>query len=199
MWVKICGITNLEDALCAIEAGADALGFVFYPKSPRYITPENAKAIVEKLPLHVKKIGLFVDVTPEEIGITCKEAQMDMAQIHFDVDKTFWNALKVPYLRVVRAQESSDVEQYKGLIRLVDAHVEGYGGAGQRINLSWFENMDCENIILAGGLSSENIEQIKPFGFYGVDVSSGVEKAKGLKDHDKVRAFIKKAKRESSR
>ncbi len=194
MWVKICGITNLEDALCATEAGADALGFVFYPQSPRYITPQNAKAIVEKLPLHVKKIGLFVNVTPEEIGVTCKEAQMDMAQIHFEVDKAFWNALRVPYLRVVRAHEAAEIEQYQGLIRLVDAYVEDFGGAGQKIDLSWFDNRDCENIILAGGLTPENIEQIKPFGFYGVDVSSGVEKAKGVKDHDKVRAFIKKAK-----
>jgi len=194
MWVKICGITNLEDALCAIDAGADALGFVFYPKSPRYITPKNAKAIAEKLPLDVKKIGLFVDATPEEIGATCKEAQMDMAQIHFEVDKDFWSALKVPFLRVVRARESCEIEQYKGLIRLVDAYVEGYGGAGKRIDLSWFENQDCENIILAGGLTPENVEQIKPLGFYGVDVSSGVEKDKGIKDHDKVRAFIKRAK-----
>jgi len=195
MWVKICGITNLEDALCAIEAGADALGFVFYPKSPRYIAPNDAKAIAEKLPLHVKKIGLFVDVSPEEVSFTCKEAQMDMAQIQFDVDEAFFNALKVPYVRVVRAREADDVRrQYKGLIRLVDAYVEGYGGAGKRIDLSWFENADCDNIILAGGLSPENIEQIKPMGFYGVDVSSGVERAKGLKDHTKVRAFIQKAK-----
>ncbi len=194
MWVKICGITNLEDALCAIDAGADALGFVFYPKSSRYITPQNAKAIAEKLPLDVKKIGLFVDATPEEIGATCKEAQMDMAQIHFEVDKDFWSALKVPFLRVVRAREACDIEQYKGLIRLVDAYVEGYGGAGQRLDLSWFEHADCENIILAGGLTPENIEQLKPLGFYGVDVSSGVEKAKGMKDHDKVRAFIQRAK-----
>lgn len=194
MWVKICGITNLDDALCAVDAGADALGFVFYSKSSRYITSQNAKEISEKLPLHVKKIGLFVDATPEEIAFTCKEAQMDMAQIHFEVDKDFWSALKVPYLRVVRAREACDVEQYKGLIRLVDAYVESYGGAGQRIDLSWFVNSDYENIILAGGLTPENIEQLKPLGFYGVDVSSGVEKAKGIKDHDKVRAFIKRAK-----
>ena len=194
MWVKICGITNLEDALCAVDAGADALGFVFYPKSSRYITPQNAKAIAEKLPLHIKKIGLFVDVTPEEIALTCKESQMDMAQIQFEVDKDFWSALKVPYLRVVRAREACDVEQYKGLSRLVDAYVEGFGGAGQRIDLSWFENSDCENIILAGGLTPENVEHVKSLGFYGVDVSSGVEKAKGIKDHDKVRAFIQRAK-----
>lgn len=194
MWVKICGITNLEDALCAVDAGADALGFVFYTKSPRYISPENAKAIAEKLPLHVKKMGLFVDATPEEIELTCKAAKMDMAQIHFEVDDAFWSALKVPYLRVVRAQKASDIAQYKGLIRLVDAYVDGFGGAGKQIDLSWFENMDCDNIILAGGLSPENVAQIKPLGFYGVDVSSGVEKSKGIKDHAKVSAFIQRAK-----
>ena len=194
MWVKICGITNLEDALCAVDAGADALGFVFYTKSSRYITPENAKAIAEKLPLHVKKMGLFVDATPEEIELTCKASKMDMAQIHFEVDDAFWSALKVPYLRVVRAQKASDIAQYKGLIRLVDAYVDGFGGGGKQIDLSWFENADCDNIILAGGLSPENVAQIKPLGFYGVDVSSGVEKAKGIKDHDKVRAFIQRAK-----
>lgn len=194
MWAKICGITNLDDALCALNAGADALGFVFYPKSPRYITPHNAKKIAEQLPASVKKIGLFVEASPEEIGAVCKEAHMDMAQIHFEVDDAFWSALKVPYLRVVRAKQASDIEQYKGLIRLVDAHVEGFGGAGQRLDLSWFENSDCENIILAGGLSPDNVEQVKPLGFYGVDVSSGVEKEKGLKDHEKVNTFLKRAK-----
>lgn len=194
MWVKICGITSLEDALCALNAGADALGFVFYPKSPRYISPQNARAIAEKLPLHVKKMGLFVDVTPEEVSVTCKEASMDMAQIHFEVDDAFFNALKVPYLRVTRAKNASDIEQYKGLIRLVDAYVEGFGGAGAQIDLSWFEHADCENIILAGGLSPENVAQMKPLGFYGVDVSSGVEKSKGVKDHAKVEAFVQRAK-----
>ena len=194
MWVKICGITNLEDALCAVDAGADALGFVFYTQSPRYITPQNAKAIAEKLPLHVKKMGLFVDATPEEIELTCKASKMDMAQIHFEVDDAFWSALKVPYLRVVRAKKASDIAQYKGLIRLVDAYVDGFGGSGKQIDLSWFETMDCDNIILAGGLSPENVAQIKPLGFYGVDVSSGVERNKGVKDHDKVSAFIQRAK-----
>jgi phosphoribosylanthranilate isomerase len=194
MWVKICGITNLEDALCAINAGADALGFVFYPHSPRYITPQNAKKIAEKLPLHVRKIALFVGVTPEEINLTCKEAQMDMAQIHFEVDDDFLKALEVPYLCVVRAKTPKDIAQSQGTLRFVDAYVESFGGSGQRLELSWFKDSDNENIILAGGLSPENVEEVKAFGFYGVDVSSGVEKSKGLKDHDLVRAFIQKAK-----
>ena len=194
MWVKICGITNLEDALCAINAGADALGFVFYPHSPRYISPEKAKAIVEQLPLHVKKIGLFVEALPEEINVICKTSLIDMAQIHFDVDETFLSALEVPYLLVTRAQKQSDVSQYQDRLRLVDAYVESFGGAGARLELSWFEHADTHNIILAGGLSPLNIEEVKPFGFYGVDVSSGVEKSKGIKDHEKVDAFLKKAK-----
>ena len=194
MWVKICGIANLEDALCAVHAGADALGFVFYPKSPRYIRPENAKAIVDALPMSIKKIGLFVGVSAEEVNQTCKDAGMDMAQIHFEVDKAFWSALKVPYLRVVRAQNASEVKTYEGLIRLVDAYVESFGGEGKQLDASWFEGLDTENIILAGGLTPENVASLKALGFYGVDVSSGVEKAKGIKDHDKIKAFIQRAK-----
>jgi len=184
----------LADALCAIESGADALGFVFYPKSPRYISPQNASKIAQLLPLHVKKIGLFVEVKPNEINLTCKLAQMDMAQLHFEVDDTFLRALKVPYLRVVRAKEEIDVQKYSHSLRLVDAFVESFGGEGKRLDLSWFAKSDNENIILAGGLSPENIEVIKPLGFYGVDVSSGVEKSKGIKDHAKIKAFIQKAK-----
>jgi len=194
MWVKICGITNLEDAQCAIEAGADALGFVFYPASSRYISPENALKIVQQLPLHVKKIGLFVNATPHEINLTCKKALMECAQLHFEVDEAFLKALEVPYLRVVRASDPHDVLCYAGSLRLVDAFVPSYGGAGKRIDLSWFEKSDNTNIILAGGLTPENIGDIQSLGFYGVDVSSGVEKAKGLKDHAKVKAFIQKAK-----
>ncbi len=194
MWVKICGITNLSDALCAVEAGADALGFVFYPHSPRYISPENALKIAALLPSNVLKIGLFVNVTPEEINEICKEAKMDIAQIHFEVDKPFLEALGVDYLCVVRAKTKEDVKQFCGKKRLVDAYVEGYGGAGQRLELSWFNDADRENIILAGGLNPANLEQITPLGFFGVDVSSGVEKTKGLKNHDLVREFVCKAK-----
>ena len=194
MWVKICGITNLDDALCAIDAGADALGFVFYTKSARYIIPEKAKTIVHDLPLHVKKIGLFVGTSPEEINLTCKATGMDIAQIHFDVDEAFLEQLELPYLRVVRAQKAEDVLQYQGSLRLVDAYVESFGGSGQRVEPSWFKHADTHNIILAGGLSPSNVEELKGYGFYGVDVSSGVEKSKGIKDHMLVRAFIQKAK-----
>lgn len=194
MWVKICGITNVEDALCASNCGADALGFVFYPKSPRYITPQNAQKIVEKLPLHVEKVGLFVNASIEEINFTCKEAKMTLAQIHFDVDDAFLSALDVPYLRVIRAKQREDVACFDNTLRLVDAFVESFGGESKRVDKAWFEKRDNSKIILAGGLNPQNIEEIKPFGFYGVDVSSGVESAKGIKDQEKMKLFIQRAK-----
>ncbi|MDD3342964.1 MAG: phosphoribosylanthranilate isomerase [Sulfurospirillaceae bacterium] len=194
MWVKICGITNLEDALHACLCGADALGFVFYPKSPRFIEPRNVKEIVKKLPLHIKKVGLFVDCSAAEINLICQEAGLDMAQIYGEVNEAFHNALEVPYLRVIRAQKQDDIFLQEGTLRLVDAYVPNYGGEGKRIPLSWFENHDNSHIIIAGGLNADNLDELIPLGFYGVDVSSGVEQSHGIKDKAKVKAFIEKAK-----
>lgn len=194
MRVKICGITNFEDALVAINAGADALGFVFYPESPRYISPENAKTIIEKLPPFVEKVALFVNETPDTIRSVCLETGCTLAQIHFDVSNDFYPQLRFPFLRVIRAQKREDVLSYADEYRLIDAYCETYGGSGKRLNLEWFEGADCSKIILAGGLDSENVAALKPYGFYGVDVSSGVEAFKGKKDPLRVTAFIQKAK-----
>ncbi|MGA9046196.1 phosphoribosylanthranilate isomerase [Sulfuricurvum sp.] len=194
MRVKICGITNLEDALVAINAGADALGFVFYSESPRYIAPENAKTIIEKLPPFVEKVALFVNETPETIHSVCLETGCTLAQIHFDVTDEFFPQLRFPSLRVVRAQKKEDLFAYSDEYRLIDAFCETYGGSGKQINLEWFEGVDCSKIILAGGLDPENVEILKPYGFYGVDVSSGVEAFKGKKDPLRVTTFIQKAK-----
>ena len=194
MRVKICGITNLEDALTAIEAGADALGFVFYEKSPRYITPEKAREIARKLPPFVERVGLFVNESKESIEAVCQESCMSLAQLHFDVDEDFIESLAVKALPVVRAKEPADIVRFADRYRLVDAYVPQFGGAGKRIALEWFEGVDCSKIILAGGLTPQNVAEVKRYGFYGVDVSSGVEAAKGRKDPAKVRAFIQKAK-----
>lgn len=192
--VKICGITNLEDALCAIDAGADALGFVFYEKSPRYIAPQDAKEIVCKLPPFVQRVGLFVNVTSDEVNLTCKIAKMSLAQIHFTPSDAFYNALNVPHLKVIRATCKEDILQYQDEYRLVDAFVPSYGGEGKRVDIDFFKGLDCSKIILAGGLNCENIEALKCFDFYGFDVSSGVEQSKGKKDHQKVQEFITKVK-----
>ena len=194
MRVKICGITNLTDALVACEAGADALGFVFYEKSPRFIEPKAAREIIRSLPPFVQKVGLFVNKTASEIEQIFNISRVDLAQIHFDADSSFYDELNVNYLPVVRAKSREKLAVFDKQYRLVDAFVEGYGGEGKRIDLSWFDGVDTSKIILAGGLNIENISEIKNYGFYGVDVSSGVELEKGKKDKTKVIEFIKKAK-----
>lgn len=194
MRVKICGITNLDDALQAIDAGADALGFVFYPDSPRYITPENAKSIISQLPPFVEKVALFVNEIPETIRSVCSETGCTLAQIHFDVDDHFIHDIRFPSLRVIRAQKQEDILAFNHEYRLIDAYCEGYGGSGKRLNIEWFDGIDCSKIILAGGLDPDNVASFKSYGFYGVDVSSGVEASKGKKDHQKVLSFITKAK-----
>lgn len=194
MRVKICGITNIEDALFAINAGADALGFVFYPDSPRYITVENAKTIIDQLPPFVEKVALFVNEAPDVIRSVCLRTGCTLAQIHFDVQDDFFTHIHFPALRVIRAQKKEDILTYANEYRLIDAYCEAYGGSGKRLNIEWFEGIDCSKIILAGGLDPENIASLKPYGFYGVDVSSGVEASYGKKDHTLVETFIHKAK-----
>lgn len=194
MRVKICGITNLEDALIAIEAGADALGFVFYPESPRYIAPDAAKKIIDSLPPFVEKVALFVNETPERIRSVAQKTGCTLAQIHFDVTDNFFASLAFPSLKVIRARTPEDVLRHADEYRLIDAYCDVYGGSGKRLNLEWFENVDCSKIILAGGLDADNVGALKAYGFYGVDVSSGVEASYGQKDAQKVRSFISQAK-----
>ncbi len=194
MRVKICGITTYEDAMMAIDAGADALGFVFYPPSPRYITPQAALKIIEKLPPFVEKVGLFVNEEADAINLMSVESAITLAQIHFEAPAETLEALTVPYIQVTRAAHEEDVAALEGEYRLVDAYCEAYGGMGKRLNLEWFRGKDNSRIILAGGLSPENVHETLEYGFYGVDVSSSVEASKGVKDPDKVRAFIRNAK-----
>ena len=194
MKCKICGITSYKDAMIAIEAGADALGFVFYEKSPRYITIEDAKGIIKKLPPFVEKVALFVNVDAKTINSTCKKTGATLAQLHFEVGDTFYDEITVPYIKVIRAKEQKDILKHNNEYRLVDAYCEAYGGAGKRLNIEWFKGIDNSKIILAGGLNHENILSLKEYGFYGVDVSSGVEISYGKKDPSKVVEFIKNAK-----
>ena len=194
MKVKICGITNLPDALAAIKAGANALGFVFYKKSPRYIEPKKAKEIVDKLPPFVQTIGLFVNEDEIFINEICFEAKMQLAQIIDDNEIVNYDLLTVKYLKVLRAKEQKDLKNLNNDFYLVDAFVDSFGGEGKRIALEWFEDIDCSRLILAGGLTVDNIKEIDGFGFYGVDVSSSVEsEIKGKKDRAKMIAFVKEA------
>ena len=194
MRVKICGITNYEDAKWAIDCGADALGFVFYKHSPRYISPLEAKKIINKLPPFVEKVGLFVNHSANEIIDISKEANITLSQIHFDIDEEFLSSLDILTLPVVRASKAEDIDKFSPRYRLVDAYCQAYGGSGKRLNLEWFRDRDNSHIIIAGGLTPDNLTELDGYGFYGVDVSSGVEATKGKKDPNKVRRFIENAK-----
>jgi len=194
MKVKICGITNLEDALAAIEAGADALGFVFYPKSPRYIEPFEARKIVDKLPPFIQTVGLFVNEYNTFIHHACINAKMQLAQIIDDDNYTDFTSLDVRYIKVLRAKSKEDIDSISvNEYILVDAFVESFGGEGKRVALEWFKNKDCSKIILAGGLNENNLLELKGLNLYGVDVSSGVEAHKGKKDKNKMINFVKAA------
>lgn len=193
MRVKICGITNYEDAKFACDNGADALGFVTYNKSPRFIEVEKIKEIIKKLPPFVTKTVLFVNVSSDYINEVMFYTKANLAQIHFDVDEAFLEKLNCDYIRVVRAKKESDIDKFSDY-KIVDAYVKSYGGSGKRLNLEWFKGRDNSKTILAGGLNPDNLDEVMGYGFYGVDVSSGVEKEVGKKDKEKVKKFIQKAK-----
>lgn len=194
MRVKICGITNFQDAMRAIDAGADALGFVFYSQSPRYIKPAEAKKIIDKIPPFIGRVGLFVNEGIDTIDTIASYCDLTLCQIHFDVDEESLDLIDTKTMPVIRAKEPKDILQYSNRYRLVDVYCESYGGSGKRLNLEWFDGIDCSKIILAGGLTPENLHELKKYNFYGVDVSSGVERMKGKKDAKKVAKFIANAK-----
>ena len=191
MRVKICGITNLKDALDAINAGASSLGFVFYKKSKRYIEPLEAKKIISKLPPFVQTVGLFVNETALSINNISKIASVDLAQIHFEAKEELYDSLELRSIKVVRARNKDDITLYEDEYRIVDAFVEQYGGEGKRLNIDWFRDVDCSKIILAGGLNASNLHELKGLNFYSLDVSSGVELKKGIKSKEKMNEFIK--------
>ncbi|MDX4039366.1 phosphoribosylanthranilate isomerase [Aliarcobacter skirrowii] len=193
MRVKICGITNKEDAHNATKAGASALGFVFYKDSPRYIEPKEALKIVNSLPPFIQSVALFVNETTDFINQVCKDSKMQLAQIIDDENIVDYENLEVKYLKVLRVKTKEDLINLENNYYLVDAFVQEFGGAGKRLALEWFKDIDCSKFILAGGLSSENLKELNGFNFFAVDVSSAVEKQKGIKDREKMVEFVKAA------
>ena len=195
--VKICGVTRLEDALAACRAGADALGFVFYPPSPRNVSIETARAIVRGLPAFVTSVGLFVDASADFVARARAEVPLDVLQFHGDEPPAFCAQFGAPYIKAVRMRPEVDLLEYarryeraRGL--LLDAFVSGaQGGTGQRFDWSLIPAHVPLPIVLSGGLDPENvvaaIRCVRP---WAVDVSSGVERSKGIKDAARVAAFI---------
>lgn len=201
---KICGITSFEDASQAIAAGADALGFVFYQASPRYITPKVAAQICKKLPPFVTKVGLFVDSSRKEITQTCDLVELDLLQFHGEEQEESCLGYGVPYIKAIRIQTDKDFEAAEkryplAKAILVDTYKPGVpGGTGERFDWSLLPTKRVKPLILAGGLNEKNIYQaIQLVHPYAVDVSGGVEQAKGKKNHQTVTNFLNEVSRAS--
>jgi len=199
--VKICGITSADDARAAVGAGADALGFMFYEPSPRCVTPEQATAIIAKLPTHVAKVGVFVDADEATVRTTAATAGLDTLQFHGSEPPEFCARFELRTIKAFRVKDTGSLGQlpdYDTDAWLLDSYVQGVpGGTGERFN--WELAAEAKRlgrpILLAGGLTPDNaaeaVGQVAPF---GLDVSSGVEAAPGRKDAAKVAAFIASAK-----
>jgi len=198
--VKICGITNIEDALAAIDYGADALGFVFFPESPRYVSPETAREITSFLPALVTTVGVFVNEEQQKIREVMQFAGIDVLQLHGTESPDFcttWHRV----IRALRVKDFTDLKPLEACRRVSAFLLDTYspwqfGGTGQIFN--WDIAVEAKRfgkIILSGGLNPDNIEKairrVKPF---AVDVSSGIEEKKGKKDLTKMRLFIERAK-----
>lgn len=195
---KICGITRVEDALVAAEAGADAIGLVFYPKSPRAVTLQQAKAIAAALPPFVTTVGLFVNASRYEISEILDELPLDLLQFHGDETSADCDGYRRPYIKALRVRPGEDIAarclEYRNASGiLLDAYVPGVpGGTGESFDWSLVPRILSKPVILAGGLTAQNVRaaiaQVAP---YAVDVSGGVEVEKGVKDAEKIRAFIR--------
>ena len=194
--VKICGITRVEDADAAARAGADAIGLVFYPPSPRCLSLERARSLRGVLPPFVTAIALFVNPAREDVERVLAEVRPDALQFHGEEPPEFCAQFGVPYIKACRVREGTDLLEYFAPYAdaqgwLADAYVEAYGGVGARFDWSLVPSLRDRPLILSGGLSMENVgEALRVVRPWGVDVSSGVEVAKGIKDAALIEAFI---------
>jgi phosphoribosylanthranilate isomerase len=202
--IKICGITNVDDALAAIEAGANLLGFNFYEKSSRYIAAAEAAKIRPQVPKKIEAVGIFVNTAPVAVSEVCKSLKLDAAQLHGDEspDDVVEIAQSVPVIKAFRVDENFRLETLrefpKAFAYLFDAAETGqYGGTGRTTDWDVARRAaHVSRIILAGGLKVENaaaaVRIVRP---YGVDVASGVESKPGKKDHGRLREFIQEVRR----
>lgn len=196
--VKICGITRVEDALSAVEQGADAIGLVFYDKSPRNVSINQAIEIAHHIPVFVSVVGLFVNAEPSFINKVISKAKIDLLQFHGDESPEECASYSLPFIKAIRVKSDTNLVQYakeysaaKAL--LLDAYTEDVvGGTGHVFDWNLIPKQLAKPIILAGGLKADNvaqaIQQVMP---YAVDVSGGVEASKGVKDAEKIAAFMR--------
>ncbi|HPC95992.1 MAG TPA: phosphoribosylanthranilate isomerase [Sedimentisphaerales bacterium] len=194
--VKICGITNYDDAAAALEMGADLIGFNFYPKSPRYIRPEAATKIINKLPAFVDLAGVFVNSSLEETREIASQCQLDWIQLHGDEDAEFcrWLAYDSPKtMKAIRVKDARDIQQADHFFTdaiVLDAYDPGkYGGTGLTFDWNIIGHIG-KRIFLAGGINPDNAVAAVELGVYGIDVCSGVEASPGKKDHQKMKRLF---------
>lgn len=194
--VKICGITNQEDAEASVAAGADALGFIFVPGTPRCLSPEAAREIIRGLPPFIVPVGVFAGTPLPEVRATVQTCGLGAVQLHGDEDAAFAAAVPVRVIRTIRVRDAGSLEGLAGYPAhafLLDAYAEDrIGGTGRRVSLELLRAARrLGRVVVSGGLTPENVAEVvaavRP---YAVDCSSGVERAPGLKDHARVRAFV---------
>ncbi|MDR0441317.1 MAG: phosphoribosylanthranilate isomerase [Candidatus Accumulibacter sp.] len=194
--VKICGLTREEDVRAAVDAGADALGLVFYPQSPRFVDLDRAAQLTRLAPPFVSVVGLFVNAEPWQVLETLAAVPLHMLQFHGDEDEAYCRRFDRPYIKAARMKPGVDLLQYATAFLsaqaiVADAFVEGYGGGGKVFDWGLIPSALPKPLVLSGGLDEftvgEAIARVRPA---AVDVSSGVETAKGVKDAAKIRAFV---------
>ena len=195
--IKICGITNLKNALDAVEIGVDALGFVFFKKSPRYIEPQKARVIIDSLPSFVLRVGLFVNPTKDEVLSAVINSRVNLLQFHGDEDEKFCNQFNLPYIKAISFRDGINLLEYCQLFAsssaiLIDTYSqEMRGGTGKTFNWNLIPKNLPLPLIIAGGLDSKNVSSlINSADPYGVDVSGGVELNKGIKDYSMMKNFV---------
>lgn len=194
--VKICGITNYPDAKAAIDMGADIIGFNFYPKSPRYVTPDKAAAIMNKLPAFIETAGIFVNHTFDQIQDIIEQCSLSWVQLHGDETPEFcqqFNLFNVKTMKAIRVRDQRDIEaaeKYFTDAILLDAFdPDKYGGTGLTFDWNIVGHIS-KRVFLAGGINPDNVTQAVELGVYGVDVCSGVEREPGRKDHEKLKTLF---------
>lgn len=201
--IKVCGITNLADAEKALELGADALGFNFYPPSPRWITPETASAIRQKISESSWNVAVFVNEPKEKVeellgNIDDQRRPFDCLQFHGEESGDYCRGWNTKVIKAFRVKEKKSLEKMKNFpadFYLLDSWSPGFGGSGDSFPWEWLENVDAAKLILSGGLHATNVvEAIRRIRPYAVDVCSGVEARPGIKDHEKLKEFILAAK-----
>jgi len=199
LFVKICGITNLEDALLSVESGADAVGFIFYNQSPRFVSPETVRRIVEQLPESISKIGVFVNPSVRDVSAICGEVKLSAAQVHGNHTDGELRKLGTNLIKAFQVDDDFEVRilrRYSVEAFLLDAFVKGKaGGTGKTFDWDIARKATkYGRVILSGGLNPNNVgDAVRFVRPYGVDVCSGVEKRPGKKDLKKVREFIQNA------